>query len=170
MRKIFVFGTVLCLQTFAAVLSPSGKEYTEIVVDAKAPAYVKFSANDLARCLEKTAGTKLEVVSEYSGRKPAIFVGRSRWTDELGVNADGVASEGCRIVSKADYLAIVGRDYNGEPVTISWRHPWRATEVWSKDLGFGLYGEQGTMNGVYSFLKRHVGMRWYVPGEDGEVV
>ncbi len=169
MKKSFLLGIVACVQAFAAVLSPSGKEYTEIVVDAKAPAFVKFAAGDLARCIEKTSGTKLAVVNEHSGRKPAIFVGKSRYTDELGVTADGVASEGFRIVSKADYLAIVGRDYSGEPVMISWRHPWRATEVWSSDLGFGLFGEQGTMNGVYSFLKSRVGMRWYMPGEDGEV-
>ena len=92
MKKTMLLGAVLCVQAFGAVLSPSGKEYTEIVVDAKAPAYVKFAANDLARCLEKTSGTKLSVVSEHSGRKPAIFVGKSKYTDELGVTAEGVAS------------------------------------------------------------------------------
>ncbi len=170
MKKIVLFALYICSSFYAAVLSPSGKEYTEIVVDANAPKFVMFAANDLSRCLAATSGTKLDVVAKHSGRKPAIFVGKSTYTDELGIKTDGLASEGCRIVSTDDYLAIVGRDYSGEPVMISWRHPWRATEVWSKDLGFGLYGEQGTMNGVYSFLKRYAGVRWYMPGADGEVI
>lgn len=169
-KKALIAGALLCLQAMGAVLAPNGKEYTEIVVDAAAPKFVQFAATDLAKYLKLTAGTSLPVVNQPSSKNPVIYVGRSKATDELGITVENVPSEGFRIVSKPDYLAIVGRDYNGEPVLIPWRHPWRASEIWRNDIGFGLFGEQGTMNGVYSFLKEYAGVRWYMPGDDGEVI
>ncbi len=154
---------------FAATLAPGNKPYKAIVIDAAAPDFVKFAASELSTWLEKTTDGKIPVTTKYTGEKPVIFVGKSKETDRLGITTDQLKREGFKIVSKPDYLAIVGHDDSGSPIWLE-RHPWRITETYNKALKLCLFGDQGTLNGVYAFLQNQAGVRWYWPGTDGAVV
>jgi len=170
MKKISIFLIALCaFSTFAAILAPNGRPYREIVISNDAPEFVKFAANELSEWLEKTADSKIPIVTKSSGIKPLILIGQSAETDKLGISTKTLGAEGFKIVSREDVLVIIGRDYDGNPIWLE-RHPWRLSETWNKTLKLCLFGEQGTLNGVYSFLQNKAGVRWYWPGTDGSVV
>src|SRR5690606_29994223 len=41
--------------------------------------------------------------------------------------------------------------------------------LFNRDLGIWIYDQRGSLNAVYGFL-RDLGVRWYMPGELGEIV
>lgn len=139
----------------------TGKPRAAIVVSESAYAAVKDGAtNDLAAVkvataaselqtyIEKMSGARLAISSDddYTGGT-VILVGRSKITDALRVDIpSGLTTarreEGFIIACKGNYVALAGNDA-------------------------GTY--HGTEYAVYEFLHR-LGVRWYMPGEFGEVV
>ncbi|MCA1807888.1 MAG: DUF4838 domain-containing protein [Lentisphaerae bacterium] len=122
-----------------------------------------------------------------------IYVGASWHTDRLGVVDDGLEWGAYRIISGKDWLVLLGRDTNFTPMGIwgrdrehmyqgaqeewekaigdhHWVNPMR--NIWlnySEDMGMWAYDQKGTINAVCGFL-RGLGVRWYMPGELGEIV
>lgn len=109
------------------------------------------------------------------------------------MKADGLARDAFRIVSGPDWLALVGNDVEFEPKEpwacshndwqrrkqAEWEnlagHPWRNPvgsrlyRDYNKQLDFWPHDHRGSLNAVYAFL-RDLGVRWYMPGELGEVL
>ncbi|MCA1808680.1 MAG: DUF4838 domain-containing protein, partial [Lentisphaerae bacterium] len=169
-----------------------GRPQAEIVIAEQPPRMAKLAASELQLGVKKMTGAELPIVTAPGGELPVkIYVGRSRFTDELGLSDVGLKHGAFRMVSGPDWLALVGNDANFEPVE-PWPHSAgdaaRAQAEWDKITGatwqnpmFAMYKSYhnefnlwrhdaaGSLNAVCDFL-RGQGMRWYMPGELGEVV
>ncbi len=141
----------------AFTLAADGKPVAKIVVAKSAmdekpadpsSAKVKAAARDLQEYVRKISGAKLEIVAddqEVGG--PVIFVGRSKLTDTAEAKIpNGLTparrEEGFVIQSRADRLILAGNDAG----------PYHGTEY------------------AVSELLERLGVRWYMPGEFGEIV
>ncbi len=129
-----------------------------------------------------------------------IFVGASTHAAKLGITAAGLKHGAYRIVSGDDWLALIGDDKDFVPVEpwaknngdrrklqprweeVSglpfgvpnggmYKNRERMPKELAKEDGEYLWAfdERGSFNAVCGFL-RGLGMRWYLPGELGEVV
>jgi hypothetical protein len=154
----------------AVTLIQDGQPTAAIVIAADAPDSVQRAAAELQDYLGRASGARLPILTDVRPATGAsVFVGESALTRALGVTLDGVGAEGYRWVSGDSWLAIVGRDHRGGPVT-GMRNPWQPHEVYNPELRLGAFGEAGTLYGVYHFLERFGGVRWFMPGELGTVV
>lgn len=171
-----------------------GRPRAEIVVAEKPPRAVRLAASELQTYIEKISGARLEVVTEPTGDVPVkIYVGESRHSRSVGMSAAGLQRDAFRMVSGDDWLALVGRDQDFTPIEPwghnhgdwinrkqqQWEelagHPWlnpvgaRIYRDYNKQLDIWNYDHRGSLNAVYAFLRR-LGVRWYMPGELGEIL
>lgn len=171
----------------------SGEPRAEIVIADKPARMTKLAAKELQSYVAKMSGATLPIVTERRVGKAAVFVGKSRHTDELGLDTEGLKHGAFRMVSGKDWLALLGPDKDFVPI-----EPWgrkrdkneaaRVNAEWDKITGdtfwntaselYQLYhpeldvwmtDDAGTFNAVNEFL-RSLGCRWFAPGEIGEVV
>jgi len=147
----------------------NGEPKAVIVVAEDAPQSVAYAAAELQRYVEKMTGAELAVAAQPPAAAPGlIFVGESAGAAERGLSTDGLKPDGFRIVARDNWLALLGRDHRGKPIS-GLTHPLRKTESWHAQTGLNRLGETGTLYAVYALLERF-GVRWYMPGELGEVV
>jgi len=132
-------------------LVKDGQPACAIVIAEQASDNAQFAASELQTYVEKISGTKLPIYLDSEKilhNDPLILVGRSRFTDAIpGLKIpDGVTNhlreEGYVITATADTLVLAGND---------------------------TYPYYGTRYAVSDLLNR-LGVRWYMPGEYGEVV
>jgi hypothetical protein len=159
--RLWFFEAVLCAvfglpmsQAAAAdlVIVQDGQARATIVVakDVAAPAKQKLqtAAEELQTYLQKMTGAKLPIVDDSQNPSgPLVLVGRSRLSDSLGVAVPAGLSpsrreEGFVIACRNNRLLLAGNNDG----------PYHGTEY-----------------AVYDFL-RSLGVRWFMPGEFGEVV
>lgn len=177
-----------------------GQANAEILIAEDCPRSVRLAARELQAYVKKITGATLEIVTEPSGPRPAtgegrvtVFVGESRYAQRAGVTAAGLEHDAFRIVSGDGWLALVGDDDDFTPIEpwarsrSQWqnekRQEWDAIAggYWNnpvgqrlevdyrEDLDLWRYDRRGSLNAVYEFL-RGLGVRWYMPGELGEIV
>ncbi|MCA9173653.1 MAG: DUF4838 domain-containing protein [Planctomycetales bacterium] len=194
-------------------LVEAGQPRAEIVIASDPPRSTRLAARELQVHVEKMTGAKLPI---SIGRPLAdelpvkVYVGQSRFTEQLGVTAAGLEHGAFRIVAGDDWLALIGNDDNFTP-----KEPWprgnsdiasgKMQQAWDEITGkhwgyphtqlhkhysgpnalFGTpkeqltdadgdvhvwtFDERGSFNAVCGFL-RSLGVRWYLPGELGEVI
>lgn len=176
-----------------ALLVENGQPRAEIVVAEKPARMAKLAARELQSYVEKISGAKLAIVTAPSPGKPHVFIGHSTHTDALKLSTEGLKNGAFRMASGADWLALLGPDEDYVPI-----EPWgrdkgpqetaRVNAEWDKitgdtfwnncrelytryqpDVDVWRYDDAGTLNAVYQFL-RGLGVRWFAPGELGEVV
>ncbi len=171
-------------------LVKDGKPGADIVIADKPLRAVKLAAVELQTYIEKISGALLPItITPGTNVGAHIYVGRSAHTDKLNITDDGLQGGAFRMVSGKDYLVLLGHDkdftpnqywpknYDDRPRALK---EWdaRTGEHWENlvaDLvrnpatGLWAYDERGTLNAVYEFL-RGLGVRWYMPGDLGEIV
>jgi hypothetical protein len=137
----------------ALTLANQGKTAYRIYVDKDAPGSVRTAAAELSAYVKKATGAALNI-SELDGKpqEPFISLGETAAAREAGLKADGLTPDGFRIVTRGDDLFILGPD----------------TPAGQRNATGG--DSTGTLNGVYGFLEEEVGVRWLMPGVDGEDV
>ena len=145
-----------------------GKPLAEIVIAADAPSIVKYAADELQTYVKKMSGAELPVVTKPSAGRVPVYLGESPFVSKLGIRADDLRTDGFRVVARDGWVALVGRDFKGEPWS-SGAHPFRRSETYNAELGLWAFGEAGSLFAVYELLYDQ-GVRWYAPGEIGEVV
>ncbi|MDD4016639.1 MAG: DUF4838 domain-containing protein [Kiritimatiellae bacterium] len=126
----------------------NGKARCAVVVKADAEPPLKFGAAELTNYLARVTGAAPEVVNAAAAGRYNVFVGMVSDTELLaaaGVTAaelkrfgDPLFDDGYAIVVKASGLYVIGAN------------------------------DRGALYGCYDVLKRWAGVRWLVPGEDGE--
>ena len=171
-----------------------GRARAEIVIADKPARAAEFGASELQTYVEKITGCRLDILTAPSGSMPVkIYVGESQAARQAGVTAEGLGRDAFRMVSGPDWLALVGNDvefvprepwarHHGQWLEVkekAWEelagHPWRnpiASRIYknyNKNLDIWSYDHRGSLNAVYAFL-RELGVRWYMPGELGEIV
>ncbi|MEO6741752.1 MAG: DUF4838 domain-containing protein [Chthoniobacteraceae bacterium] len=199
MKRTLILLTALLLRPLAALhaaaplLIENGQARAEIVIAEKPARMTKLAAKELQTYLEKISGAKVAILSAPTTGKAHIFLGKSSHTEALKLATDGLANGAFRMASGADWLALLGPDEDFVPIE-PWGRIRSTTEAarvnadfdkitgdtfWNnfgglymryhKDLDVWDYDDAGTLNAVYEFL-RSLGVRWFAPGELGEVV
>ena len=190
----------LRLHSNGAYLIAHGQPRAKIVISENPPRAVKLAALELQTYLKKISGAKLPIViAPGTNVTVHIYVGKSKYTNELKITDEGLKYGAFRMVSgkppqadsQAGWLVLLGHDKDFIPPEFSPRGHYdlpRVMKEWDKRTGekWGLpikliyksyspavglwdYDERGSLNAVYEFL-RGLGARWYMPGNLGEVL
>lgn len=135
----------------ALELVKNGKVNFEIVVPPDAAPSAKFAGKEAAALLGKAFGTGINVLKTPSGKCPAIFIGSPEYAKKIGVDVDALDRDGFIIRTFSGGVIIIGRD-----------DPQKSEKEWGTD--------HATIFGVYDFLERFAGMRFYLPGDYGTII
>jgi Domain of unknown function (DUF4838)/Carbohydrate family 9 binding domain-like len=202
-RVVFNVGGAVVALALSLVLGQSawgesfivkdGQPQAEIIIAEKPPRSVPLAVSELQEFIKKISGAQLPVVTKETEKYPVkIYIGKSSYTDKLGITDKGLKYGAFNMISGKNYLALVGNDANvvfTEPYGRGGRdEKARVTKEWDKLTGekwgapmlsthrryapaLGVYydDEKGSLNAVYQFL-RDLGCRWYFPGEIGEII
>ena len=130
-----------------------GKAQCEVVIPAKSSPMLRYAGSQLAFYLEKIIGSKVAVTAEPTGKKTAFILGPSG-AALAGFDLTKLDRDGYIIKTVGSRIVIAGNDD-------ARANPQKTVPHWN---------ERGTLNGVYEFLERFGGVRFYFPGEIGTVV
>ncbi|MDO8587516.1 MAG: DUF4838 domain-containing protein [Armatimonadota bacterium] len=154
-------------------LVKNGKPACCIVTAEKPSDNARLGAKELQTSIEKISGARLEIYTDADANIPTgsrILVGRSRLTDAIpdlkipeGITP-AFREEGYIVRSTGDTLVLAGNDTE---VGDSPESPPRCTNPCVASIGNAMY--LGTRYAVCDLLNR-LGVRWFMPGEYGEVV
>ena len=119
MKKIILSAVILAAGTLRAetYVVRDGEANTAIVIAENPPRMVALAAMELQYYLQRISGARLPIVHEPLSEVPVnlgdavnIFVGRSRFTDGLGLSGEGLPYGAFRMVSGPDWLVLLGHD------------------------------------------------------------
>jgi len=173
-------------------LVESGKPRAEIIIAENASRMTQFAADELQSHVEKISGARLPILHAPDESVPThVYVGQSHHTAKLGLSSDGLADGAYRLVSGANWLALIGDDRDFVPnelFAVSVQDRARARALFDEktdgrwampadnmdrehhaETGWWQDDRRGSLNAVHAFL-RYLGVRWFMPGELGEVV
>lgn len=190
-KTILLLTVFVTLSLNAAELTRDGQPLSEIVIKDNPLSSVKAAAQELQKYIRKMSGAELPIVNKPTGKLP-VYVGKSEYTDKLGIRLDDIKYDGFKIIVKDNYVALVGVDQQRLPIprnntkfglyaslTKEWEaftgHKWaypflvRDPRMSNQSLGFSAQDATGTLYAVYDFLES-LGMRWFMPIEDIGVV
>ena len=137
---------------------------TEIVVTPRAPLATQFAAKELKSFLDRSLGADVKISTSFTAGKRAIVLGTNGWSRAAGMDLDAKPRDTFLIKACGGRVFIVGRDAVGQdPGTLIARG--RGTDLRSLSRA-----ERATVFGVYEFLERFAGCRFYFPDELGEIV
>jgi hypothetical protein len=188
---VFVCSASAFCETF---IVKDGQPQAEIVISENAPRTAKLAAEELQTYIEKISGAKLPITNAPGKDVPVqIYVGKSAHTDQLKINDEGLKSGAFRMVSGENHLVLLGHDsdfktkgpfHSGGAIDKDSTAPIEWDKLTGKRWGFptGMLAreynkelntweesERGSFNAVSEFLRMQ-GVRWYMPGELGEIV
>lgn len=127
------------------VLCKDGKAAFEVVKPANPAA--SGAAKELIQRLYQITGKKVKLTAKASGKVPAFYLGSCPEAEKLGLKPEKLDRDGYYIKTDGNRIFITGADG-----------------------GTGTRWQNATMFGVYDFLERFGGVRWYFPGEIGTIV
>lgn len=177
------------------LLIEDGAPRVEILIAEEPARSVALAAAELQEYLNKMSGAEVAVVHEQGEMPYRIYVGQSPATEAMGIDAEELARDAFIMRTVDDGLVLLGRDDDFTPIEpysmqLNPDHPdrERLKEEWdaitgdtfgnprgvfrrnySQELDLWDEDQRGSLNAVYEFL-RGEGVRWYMPGEMGEVV
>ena len=199
LASVFLIGLVASTSPAAAAawIVEKGEARAVIVVAGEPTRSARLGATELQVYIEKISGARLEIVTNPAAPSAdlpiRIFVGESEAARKAGVTARELPRDAFCIQSGPDWLALIGSDLDFEPrepwarshgdwergKRAEWEalagHPWmnpvgsRLYRSYNRQLDVWTFDHRGSLNAVYSFL-RDLGVRWYMPGELGEMV
>lgn len=172
----------------------NGAARAEIVMSENAPGSVSLAADELQKYIAKISGAKLPIVTNNATANVPVqvYVGACVQADRQGINAAGLEDGAFRMKTAGKELFLLGNDSHftvkgvapRSPADMApiaekwekasgglWQNPGRSFLNWSYNKKYDIWdcSSRGTLNAVYEFL-RTLGVRWYMPGDLGEVV
>jgi len=154
-------------------LAENGQPRAVIVLAEKPTRVVQMAAAELATYVKKITGAELPVLGEDAltpeqAAGNLALVGESKRTRELGLTSAGLKRQEHVIRNHGRWLILMGRDEQAfGPVKYGSDFPWPECRL---DFPHRVYFKAwGSMYAVDTFLERVCGLRWYLPGEIGEV-
>ncbi len=177
-------------------LVEDGVPKAQIIISPDAPATVKLAADELQKAIWKMSKANLPVRLRVDDNIPfKVFVGRSDYTDELGITSVGCNDGGYKMISGEDYLALIGDDEEYTilgPHSNNWSEERNSPELYQQwyDLTGATWNNdyiravsrrhdperdlwegdaRGSFNAVSEFLYDQ-GVRYYYPGTIGEIM
>ena len=129
----------------------------EVLVAPKAQAtrsVAWFAAGEMTNFLSRAFGRAIPLVTSPTPGKTAVVVGANAWSEAAEIDVGNLPRDGFVVRAVPGRVFVAGRDMAGP----------------FDPAGDFKGGEKATLFGVYDFLERYVGCRFYFPGEIGEVV
>jgi len=173
----------------------NGNGNAEIIISEHPTRMQKFAAEEMQAYVKKLTGAELPVLKEPGDAEIKIYIGKSKYTDKMGLKNSDLDSGAYRMVTGENYLVLLGNDenyYQDKPGDGGSEFPKKRGErkeaakawtekngkMWStpfssyfkgyhKKLGLWDLDRHGSLNAVNDFL-RSLGVRWYMPGDFGE--
>ena len=148
----------------SVVLTGGAKDLTltakdvEVVAAADAPQATLLAVQEMTNALNAVFGAEVPFVREPTAGKKHVFLGANEWTAKAGIDVKPLKRDGFRMVVKGEGVFIAGRD---DP---------KAKVLERIAQGGDSHVEQATVNGVYEFLERYAGVRYYFPGPLGTIL
>ena len=183
LRKFVFFALCLlcsvCCYTSSGEVSivKNGQATACIIVAQDAPSTVHFAAKELQKYLKKISNVELtiRVLNSDTGFKinsgeNYIFIGESQATKDLKLSAFELPPDGFKVIAKENWVALLGNDYLGNKTIEGVNHPNTKRNSYNQKLDINRFGASGTLYAVYNFLEDVCGVRWYMPGDLGEVI
>ncbi|MBR7140375.1 MAG: DUF4838 domain-containing protein [Lentisphaeria bacterium] len=134
-------------------------ESCRIVIPSRPNPTVKFAAAELQQLLSAILGKKIPVAAT-PGRENNIFVGVCPASEKQKLDVSKLARDGFFIKTVGKNIYILGKD-----------DPKERTDVVAGSGGYWSFDyERATLFGVYDFLERFCGVRFYFPGELGTIL
>ncbi len=141
-------------------LKVKGVVKCEIVVPDEAGPVAKFAGKEMKELLSQSLGSGIEVLKEPSGKKTALILGGSKLLAKAGIDISKLPVDAFIIKSQGGNIFIAGLDdMEKDP-----EKEMKTMFVWGQ-----LY-DRATLFGVYDFLERYLGMRFYFPEKAGTIV
>ncbi|MFO7906355.1 MAG: DUF4838 domain-containing protein [Planctomycetota bacterium] len=146
-------------------LVKEGADPAPIVVFEDAPPITRRAADELAEYIEKISGARPKVIEGKPDPLPetAIWFGYQPVLKTLfpKLDFDFQHPEEILIAANERHLVIAGRDrWDPDNLVVEGR----------RETIHGKQEEYGTVNAMYTFLQKHLHVRWLWPGELGEDV
>ncbi len=135
------------------------KNNAEIVLPAGSTKVSAFAASELKKILGQSLCPSIPIVNKINKSKVSIIIGDNALSQKAGISLAGVPRDGYVIKPIGKQIYIVGKD---DPKA----DPQRVL----KSGYWALLHERGTLFGVYDFLERFDGVRFYFPGKLGTIV
>ena len=154
-------NSLLVASLFAAAVSFTPGQ-SDIVIAPDACEAVQVAADEAREFLSQSLGAPVPVVNAPRPGRAALILGDNAWSRAVGLAVKDLARDAYRIRTGADGSAVyvVGQD-----------DPKGHARLARTRLGYGVNNfERATTFGVYEFLERFVGVRFYFPGELGTIV
>ena len=130
---------------------------TDVVIEKGAPATVRFAAAEMTNLLSKVFGAAVPIVHDFVPGRAAIVLGSNGWSRAAGLRPETLPRDGFQVKAEGGRVYIAGAD---DPKS----HP-----DWLVNTGGYPRTEMSTLFGVYEFLERYAGCRFYFPGEIGTI-
>lgn len=150
-------GMHLTQHSMAACFTPQN---AEVVIPPTASRVVRYAAREATNFLSRAFGASVPVVTSPTVGKTGLFLGDSEWSRAAGIDVTSFARDEFAISAAGDRVYVAGRDSASADVD-------RMLSAGGKG---SMHFEQATCMGVYEFLERFAGCRFYFPGELGEIV
>ena len=144
---------VTCLLAAALNLTPAN---VEVVIPKSArrdARVVQYAAEELTNFLSRAFGAPVPIRNGIGNGKCSIVLGSNEWSVEAGIDTAKLPRDGFALKTRGNVLYIAGADDNPRKLD-----------------GGNFHFQRATLFGVYEFLERYVGCRFYFPGELGEIV
>ena len=148
-----------------------GKQKAIVIVDEnpRRPAHV--AAKELIHYVKKMTGVELPLYTDVDAPRRSwaprrIYVGESAYTERIGLDNDALASQEYVIQTRGRNLILMGHDADEYGIVT-----YEKNGLWPlhrRQLEEPLFTEMGSLYAVHDFL-RMFGVRWYLPGDIGEV-
>lgn len=148
-------------------LAENGVAQAVIVTPPGAGKVVSFAARELQFFLNRTTGAKFSIVDKVPADKAAIILGDCPESRAAGIDVSKLKRDAFRILRKGKQVFIAGRDdknYELDDYVKMKKVPPVNGLGWHN---YVIKPEYATLFGVYDFLERFAGIRFYYPGALG---
>ena len=149
-------AAIACLAACADVTFEAGN--VDVVVAPRAVDSVLWAAEEATNFLSRVLGAPVPVVAAPREGRTALVLGVNGWSKEAGLEPAKHPRDTYLIKTAPGKVFVVGVDERGSV--------YRRLKGGNNLEHF----QRGTAFGVYAFLERFAGCRFYFPGELGEVV
>jgi hypothetical protein len=155
------------------ILVQDGRPVATIVVPVSPDPWTQKAAGWLLDYVEKATGARLPVVTESKAvLGPLISVGATKLAASAKLAGSDWKWDTARLAVRGDILFLLGRDE--PPLGQARKQDVGLGEIevqidYERQMG-ALSGARGTCKAVVTFLEDHCGVRWFLPGTDGEWV
>ena len=140
-----------------------GKVNFEIIVPEEAGGVAKFAASEMTALMGRAFKSKIQISTHPTGKfKYTIVLGDCAAARKAGLDVKKLPRDGFYMRSVGNTLYIAGYDDKKIDVPTQIKKP-----NWPhRDMDFN----RGTLFGVYDFLERFCGMRFYLPTDLGTII